>query len=82
MNANSGVNERFVAIAREFHKDHGCAGSESFETCTAEICVMARSMGGLTQRTADLGKRAHVGDPCIYCGVPHDNVGVGDCPNR
>lgn len=29
-----------------------------------------------------LGKRAHIGDPCIYCGVPHDNVGIGDCPNR
>src|SRR3990167_6937410 len=27
-------------------------------------------------------RRAHVGDPCIYCGVPHDEVSVGDCPSR
>jgi hypothetical protein len=30
----------------------------------------------------DLGARGHVGDPCIYCGIPHDNVPVGDCLSR
>ena len=25
---------------------------------------------------------AHKGDPCIYCGTPHDEVGVGPCPGR
>lgn len=39
-----GVNKRFVKMAKEFHKDHGCIGSESFETCTADICVIARSV--------------------------------------
>ena len=32
------------------------------------------------QRT--LGNKAHMGDPCIYCGVAHDDVSVGDCPSR
>ena len=36
----------------------------------------------LTMRPADLGARAHVGDPCIYCHTPHDEVSVGDCPSR
>jgi hypothetical protein len=36
----------------------------------------------LTKRAADLGGRAHKGDPCIYCGVAHDDVSVGDCPSR
>lgn len=22
----------------------------------------------------------HFGDPCIHCGTPHDEVGVGNCP--
>lgn len=26
--------------------------------------------------------QAHQGDPCIYCGKPHDEVGVGPCPGR
>ena len=21
----------------------------------------------------------HKGDPCIFCGIPHDDVGVGPC---
>lgn len=25
---------------------------------------------------------AHFGDPCIYCGVPHDEVPVGPCKGR
>src|SRR5690242_11161270 len=28
------------------------------------------------------GRQAHSGDPCIYCGKPHDVVGVGDCPGK
>ena len=24
----------------------------------------------------------HWGDPCEFCGVPHDDVAVGDCPGR
>jgi hypothetical protein len=35
-----------------------------------------------TPRAADLGGRAHQGDPCIYCGVAHDDVAVGDCQSR
>jgi len=31
---------------------------------------------------ADFGSKGHVGDPCIYCGVAHNNVSVGDCPSR
>jgi len=31
---------------------------------------------------ADLGSKAHFGDPCIYCGAPHDDVSIGDCPSR
>lgn len=27
-------------------------------------------------------ERAHRGDPCIYCGTPHDEVAVGDCPGH
>lgn len=23
---------------------------------------------------------AHRGDPCIYCGTPHDEVEIGPCP--
>ena len=34
--------EGFYAMALEMHKDHGCHGSLSFETCSAEVCVMAR----------------------------------------
>lgn len=25
---------------------------------------------------------AHKGDPCIYCGTPHDEVEIGPCPER
>jgi NTP pyrophosphatase (non-canonical NTP hydrolase) len=25
-------------------------------------------------------RQTHWGDPCRYCGVPHDEVAVGDCP--
>ena len=50
---NKKEKEAFIALAKSLHKDHGCIGSESFETCTAEICVMARSVSGLTQRAAD-----------------------------
>lgn len=35
-----------------------------------------------TQDSVNLGVRGHVGDPCIYCGTPHDNVSIGDCPGR
>lgn len=24
----------------------------------------------------------HLGDPCIYCNVGHDYVGVGPCPGQ
>jgi hypothetical protein len=24
----------------------------------------------------------HLGDPCVYCGTPHDSVEVGDCPGN
>lgn len=24
----------------------------------------------------------HFGDPCIYCGIPYDDVAVGPCPAR
>lgn len=24
----------------------------------------------------------HQGDPCIFCGAPHDEVEIGDCPGR
>ncbi len=24
----------------------------------------------------------HQGDPCIYCGIPHDKVPVGDCTGK
>lgn len=27
-----------------------------------------------------MGSGEHLGDPCICCGVPHDEVAVGDCP--
>ena len=33
-----------IALATELHKDHGCAGSLSFDTCTAEICVSANAL--------------------------------------
>jgi len=25
---------------------------------------------------------AHIGDPCIFCGVAHDDVEIGPCPAR
>ena len=25
---------------------------------------------------------AHYGDPCLYCGTPHDEVATGPCPSR
>ena len=28
------------------------------------------------------GEPHHFGDPCIYCGTPHDNVEPGPCPAR
>ncbi len=24
----------------------------------------------------------HRGDPCIYCGIPHDEVPIGDCVGK
>jgi len=24
--------------------------------------------------------RPHEGDPCVHCGIPHDEVPVGSCP--
>lgn len=29
-----------------------------------------------------LSASEHHGDPCVYCGIPHDEVAVGDCPGR
>lgn len=29
-----------------------------------------------------LGNPYHLGDPCIYCGTPHDDVKPGPCPAR
>lgn len=26
-------------------------------------------------------RTAHFGDPCIYCGTPHDTVAPGPCPS-
>ena len=26
--------------------------------------------------------QAHQGDPCKYCGSPHDDVAIGPCPGR
>lgn len=28
------------------------------------------------------GEPHHLGDPCIYCRTPHDDVKVGPCPAR
>ena len=30
-------------------------------------------------RAAEFERKFHRGDPCIYCGVPHDEVGIGFC---
>ena len=24
--------------------------------------------------------RPHLGDPCVFCGTPHDDVAIGPCP--
>ncbi len=26
--------------------------------------------------------RTHFGDPCVKCGIPHDDVQSGSCPGR
>ena len=36
--------EGFIRMAKEFHLSHGCIGSESFETCTAEVCQIAHAL--------------------------------------
>ena len=28
----------------------------------------------------ELRKLAHQGDPCVFCGTPHDDVAPGACP--
>jgi len=33
-----------------------------------------------TVAVASRALRAHWGDPCRFCGTPHDEVEVGDCP--
>ena len=30
----------------------------------------------------EVAATAHFGDPCIYCGTPHDEVAPGPCPGR
>jgi len=27
-------------------------------------------------------KKPHLGDPCIFCGTPHDEIKIEDCPVR
>lgn len=29
-----------------------------------------------------LRSKSHIGDPCKFCGMAHDDVAIGDCPNR
>ncbi len=33
----------------------------------------------MKERIEELEKAAHFGDPCIYCGIPHDDVPPGPC---
>ncbi len=53
-----------------------------------QICLLRRLSIALEINTpnnsvqADLGSKAHFGDPCIYCGVAYNDVAVGDCPSR
>jgi hypothetical protein len=42
----------YVAMAKEFHKDHGGIGAESFESCTAVVCMTANKIQNhLTKHT-------------------------------
>ena len=42
----------------------------------ARQCDLARDA---ETRAAELEHRFHSGDPCIYCGIPHDEVEIGFC---
>lgn len=35
--------------------------------------------GKLVAGKSVAGQLGHFGDPCIYCGIPHDNVPIGPC---
>ena len=39
-----------------------------------------RSFEPPTKDELQIGKFWHLGDPCIYCGTPHDKFEIGDCP--
>ena len=49
--------------------DGGYCGYVPYLACPAH--------GGPTLRDV-----AHKGEPCIYCGIPHDEVARGPCPAR
>ncbi len=46
------------------------------------ITAPRESVGAvIAQLRADLAAgQAHRGDPCVYCGTPHDDVAIGPCP--
>lgn len=67
-NNNGEIRERLAFRVFDLHSDTDMkTGRDQREFC---------------HRIADfiLARRhAHLGDPCIYCGTPHDEVAVGDC---
>lgn len=52
--------------------------AKEFHTGGVGECGICSQM--LAAHHAQPGGKAHCGDPCIYCGTPHDAVAVGDCP--
>jgi hypothetical protein len=42
---------------------------------TGPSCPTCKAFGQFTYRVS-----SHLGDPCIHCGSPHDEVAVGPCP--
>lgn len=41
-----------------------------------------RSLLDVANSTPETSLHAHMGDPCIYCHTPHDEVKPGPCPAR
>jgi len=58
-------------------------------TCVTPLHVMGPLALNMDYSSVDLWwpgavypVKLHEGDPCVYCGVPHDEVAVGNCPGR
>lgn len=70
----------FEEIVELIHREmYVCKGVMVGAKAAAKAIMQAEEAAEQSVQ-ADLGGKAHFGDPCIYCGTSHDDVSVGDCP--